>query len=407
MPDIVTQRDSHSVDGTPGSQSSHSASPAARNRRESSKSVVVIPWWAIVWTFALLLALPWFLEQIQYALVRGRERAEADTAREQLREVRMDDVSRVFRLVAQSTSPSVVHIRSRRKTQPIVQASEDAADRSEDYLPQGEGSGVVMDPSGLILTNYHVIEDSDTIDVRLGDGREVKAHLVGEDEHTDLAVLRVSAGKLMPAIWGQSTELKVGDFVWAIGSPFGLDRSITFGIVSAKGRRGMLERGFQNFLQTDAAVNPGNSGGPLVDSQGRVVGINTAIVGTSFQGVSFAIPSEVARRVYEQIVSGEAVQFGFLGVEPIDLTGILREKLKLKDEDLGAYIQRVVPRNPAADAGLRVDDVIVEWNGRPITGENDLRLAVVATHVGEGAVVRYIREGRVQEAVVNVGFRGD
>ena len=190
----------------------------------------------------------------------------------------------------------------------------------------GQGSGVIIDPAGYILTNYHVVRGANEIRISLSDGRKVDANLVGRDAATDLAVLKVAADGLLAAEWGDSNDLEVGALVWAVGSPFGLQRSITFGILSAKNRAGVAGTVYQDFLQTDAAVNPGNSGGPLVDARGRVVGINTAIVGEAYQGISFAIPSSVARGVYERLkTTGRVERAGWVSVSRMSRTRWLND----------------------------------------------------------------------------------
>jgi serine protease Do len=262
---------------------------------------------------------------------------------------------------------------------------------------RGQGSGVIIDPEGYIVTNYHVVLGAREIQVSLSDGRVVSARIVGVDTLTDLAVLKIDSDKLIAAEWGNSDDLRVGALVWAVGSPFGLERTITFGILSAKHRSGMAGEVYQDFLQTDAAVNPGNSGGPLVDAHGRVIGINTAILGDSYQGVSFAIPSSVAKNVYQRLKTSGQVARGWLGVQlrEVDEEDILRYGLS---DMKGAFVARVVDEPdvpcPARDAGIQVRDVVIDWNGTPITKPAELIRLVAMTDAGTTATVVVLRGGR-------------
>ena len=252
---------------------------------------------------------PVVIEEIQYGITRGRQRAEYETSGEALKNLELARLSTAYQMVTQRVGPSVVHIE--------VEFGDDDATLSEEGhsifgrprglprhpLDRGQGSGVIVDADGYLLTNLHVIHGASEIFVTLSDGRRVSASIVGLDDLTDLAVLKVNARQLIPATWGNSDELHEGALVWAMGSPFGLKRSVTSGIVSAKNRAGMAGTPYQDFLQTDAAVNPGNSGGPLVDVSGKVVGINTMIVGATYQGISFAVPSTVAKKVYDSHIA--------------------------------------------------------------------------------------------------------
>ncbi len=240
----------------------------------ASRAVYRLTWCLTILGFMLVIVsgLPLLVEEIQYRLERGRQRAQVEIATAGLGNMHLSELSRAYQMVSQRVAPSVVHIN-------IVesrggQAEEDVADGEAEPLRKqrrrfdsGQGSGVVVDVQGFIVTNRHVIEDARQIEVVLSDGRRRPARVVGLDELTDIAVLRVEASGLIPAEWGDSEELDVGALVWAVGSPFGLERSITFGILSAKNRAGVAGTPFQNLMQTDAAVNPGNSCGPLVDTQ--------------------------------------------------------------------------------------------------------------------------------------------
>jgi serine protease Do len=226
---------------------------------------------------------------------------------------------------------------------------------------------------------------------------------VGEDAASDLAVLKINVPGLVAAKWGDSDKLNVGDQVLAVGSPYGLARTVTAGIISAKGRRGMaLGSVYQDFLQTDAAVNPGNSGGPLVNMRAEVVGINTAIYGRAYQGISFAIASNIAQDVCERLRKTGRVERGWLGVQLQEIDPRLASRLRLKNTR-GALVSAVVAGSPAERAGLQPGDVILQWNGKPINSRDDLPLAVAATPVGKSAKVLLVREGQQMELAVTVG----
>ena len=271
----------------------------------------------LAFLIVLSLALPWTVGRLWYSINRARLLAEYDVAGEMLNEEsgeregsdgassQLQQVSqRIGPLVSQRVGPSVVHISTTDRGEgPSSRNLPRGFQDSNNFPSRGQGSGVVVDADGYILTNRHVVYESDTIKVKLSDGRSLEGTIVGVDTLTDLALLKVDARGLIPVEWGNSDKLKVGSFVWAVGSPFGLERSITFGILSAKHRSAQVGQYHQDFLQTDAAVNPGNSGGPLVDSSGKLVGINTAIMGETYQGISFAVPSNVAHDVYSRLLA--------------------------------------------------------------------------------------------------------
>jgi serine protease Do len=330
----------------------------------------------LLWVFTLLtivLVAPSVVGRIEYALVSARERARLDVARANLADFQLDQLSGAFRMLAQSVGPSVVNIRTPRG-------------RGE-----GQGSGVIIDSDGYIITNNHVVEGIDTAEIQLSDGRRGDATVIGVDPVTDIAVLKTTMGDLVAAEWGDSNDLQVGDVVWALGSPFGLQKSITFGILSAKERRGITgSRVIQEFLQTDAAVNPGNSGGPLVNHEGKVIGINTAIIGPSYQGISFAVPSELAKMSYEAVLEHGYVPRGFLGVSPDEVPDELAAELDL-ERGTGVAVMQVEPNTPAAKAGLRRYDVILSWNGAEYDDPTLLSRAIAATPVGDPVPVKIVR----------------
>ncbi|GAB4170559.1 MAG: Do family serine endopeptidase [Rhodocyclaceae bacterium] len=266
---------------------------------------------------------------------------------------------------------------------------------------QSLGSGVIVSPEGYILTNNHVAE-ADEIEVALHDGRKFKAKVVGTDPESDLAVLRISAGGKLPAITlAPPDSLRVGDVVLAIGNPFGVGQTVTMGIVSALGRSRLGINTFENFIQTDAPINPGNSGGALVDSNGALVGINTAIYSRNPEGASvgigFAIPVSLARSVMEQIIRSGSVTRGFLGVEAQIITPELAESFNLKSTE-GALIARVVPGSPAARAGVRAGDVLVEVGGKPVRDPSGMLDLIAAIKPGETVRLKLRRDGREFEA---------
>jgi serine protease Do len=267
---------------------------------------------------------------------------------------------------------------------------------------QDQGSGVIIDTEGYILTNYHVVDNATEISIELSDGSKHEAQFIGIDPATDLAVLKINAANLTAAPWGKSADLEVGDPVLAIGNPFGLDHTVTAGILSATGRKAEVEKvSYQNFLQTDAAVNPGNSGGPLVNMKGQIVGINTAIVGPTYQGISFAIPSDMARDVYEQLVKNGKVARGWLGVEMRELTPEQAERLGVH----GILVARVIPGSPAAKAGIEPGDIITKWNGKPVATRADLGFQVAWSKVGDKVSVTVQRDDETKELKVIVGLR--
>ncbi len=268
---------------------------------------------------------------------------------------------------------------------------------------RGVGSGFIISKDGLILTNAHVVDQADEVTVKLSDRREYKAKVLGSDPATDVAVLKIDASDLPVVSMGDASRLGVGDYVLAIGSPFGFEQSATAGIVSAKGRS-LPGDGYVPFIQTDVAVNPGNSGGPLFDTNGNVVGINSQIYSRSggYQGVSFAIPIDVALRVKEQIVTNGKVSHARLGVSIQELNQSLAESFKLKQPN-GALVSSVAPGSAAAKAGLESGDVILGFNGQPIERSGDLPALVGASRPGDKATLEVWRSGKKIELPVVLG----
>ena len=268
------------------------------------------------------------------------------------------------------------------------------------------GSGVIVSASGFVLTNHHVVEAADEIEVALADGKKLLAKVVGNDPETDLAVLRVNADNLPAITFGSSDALKVGDVVLAIGNPFAVGQTVTGGIVSALGRTGLGINTFENFIQTDAAINPGNSGGALIDAGGNLVGINTAIFSRSggSMGIGFAIPVSTAKMVLEQIVKSGSVTRGWIGVEVQEITPAISESFKLGVQR-GALIANVLRGGPADRAGVRQGDVLMEVEGKPVADPTAMLNLIAALQPGAPAKMKLKRQGQEVEATVNVGRR--
>lgn len=265
------------------------------------------------------------------------------------------------------------------------------------------GSGFIISADGYVMTNNHVIRDADEVIVRLSDRREYNAKVVGTDERSDVALLKIDATNLPAVKVGKSKDLKVGEWVLAIGSPFGFDHSVTAGIVSAKGRS-LPRENYVPFIQTDVAINPGNSGGPLFNLDGEVVGVNSQIYSRTggFMGLSFAIPIEVAMNVADQLKTKGHVTRGWLGVLIQDVTGELAESFDM-DKPRGALVSRVLPDSPASKAGFEVGDIILQFNGDEVDHSKDLPPLVGRTPVNESVPVRVLRQGKVRTLKVVIG----
>jgi len=258
---------------------------------------------------------------------------------------------------------------------------------------QAAGSGVIVDAkNGYIITNNHVVQNAEEITIVTTDGQKLNARLLGTDPEADVAVVKVAAGKLTAVPFGDSDSLKVGDFVIAVGNPFGLGQTVTSGIVSALGRSGLGIEGYEDFIQTDASINPGNSGGALVNLKGELIGINTAIIGPSGGnvGIGFAIPVNMARAIMDQLVRHGEVRRGQLGVHIQDLTPDLAAALGT-DATAGAVVAKVEPGSAAETAGVKTGDVIVAVNGEPVHGASDLRNKIGLARVGDAMSLGIVR----------------
>ena len=268
---------------------------------------------------------------------------------------------------------------------------------------QATGSGVIVDAAqGYVLTNSHVVENASSIEVTTKDNRRLKARLVGRDPETDIAVLQVPSGNLTAVPMGDSDRLQVGDFVLAVGNPFGLGQTVTSGIISALGRSPGIE-GYEDFIQTDASINPGNSGGPLVDLQGRIVGINTAIVAPSGGnvGIGFAVPIGMARQVMDQLTRYGEIKRGRIGVAIQDLTPDIAQALGTKYTQ-GAVIARVEPGSPAERAGLRTNDLVIAVNGSPMRSGTELRNRVGLSRIGDEVELTVDRRGSERTMAIRI-----
>ncbi|TMH88359.1 MAG: Do family serine endopeptidase [Betaproteobacteria bacterium] len=269
------------------------------------------------------------------------------------------------------------------------------------------GSGVIVSPKGYILTNHHVVEAADEIEVALADGRKLKAKAVGSDLETDIAVLQVEGGSVPAITFGDTDAMRVGDVVLAIGNPYGFGQTVTMGIVSALGRSQLGINTFENFIQTDAAINPGNSGGALVDAAGNLVGINTAIYsqrsGGSL-GIGFAIPASSAKQIMEQIIQTGGVTRGWIGVEAREITPEMGESFRLGATS-GVLIEGVLRGGPAERAGLKPGDVLVAIEGKPVKDPNSMLNLVAALVPGKPASIRLRRDNKDVELQVAVGKR--
>lgn len=298
-----------------------------------------------------------------------------------------------YRDIVKSVMPAVVSIDSKvRARRPFMR---------RDEAEIGFGSGVIVDPKGVILTNYHVVDGADFVEVRLSDGRKFTSQSIQGDRKTDLAIIRLNVDKPLPALEiGDSDRIEVGDRVLAIGAPYGLTGSVTHGIISAKSRNLRLNV-YEDFLQTDAAINPGNSGGPLVSLDGKLIGINSAIKSRSggFQGISLAISSNLAKTVMQQLLKDGVVRRGYLGVQIRDVDAEVAGVFKVK-EGSGVLITRVFSDTPGFKGGLRAGDIVTAIGGKPVREGSELLKVVAALPLGQGVDVALLRDGKDQSIKV-------
>ncbi len=277
---------------------------------------------------------------------------------------------------------------------------------SREVHPQGMGSGVIISPDGQILTNAHVVKDAEEIKVTISDKRSFKAKVIGVDPESDIAVIKIDAKGLPTATLGDSSKLQVGEIVFAIGNPFGLNRTVTSGIVSATGRTNVGIIDYEDFIQTDAAINPGNSGGPLVNIDGDVIGINTAIATRSggYQGIGFAIPSSSAKLIMDDLIKHGKVKRGLLGVNIQDMNDSLAKSFGRKDAE-GALVSQVIEGSPAEKAGIKAGDIILKFNNQTVTGAANLKNLVGREKPSTSATLTIYRDKKIIEVPVKIGER--
>ncbi|WP_390621403.1 S1C family serine protease [Novipirellula artificiosorum] len=408
---FVGQEDTRSADANraieaevSSEESDGPAEPPQRTRQPDPivQSLMLLATMAVMLAAARF-AVPQIVEEIRYAWHRGELRAEYDTGNEGLKNVSLDSLSQAYQMVTAAVGPSVVHIEVARKLDTHHSAVARFT-RSDASMVADQGSGVIIDEAGYLVTNRHVIADGEGITVTLSDGRRTPATVVGTDALTDVAVLKIQADRLMPIAWGDSDRCRVGSPVWAVGSPFGLDRTVTFGILSGKHRMVRASTQYQDFMQSDVAVNPGNSGGPLVDARGRLVGINTAIVGETYQGVSFSIPSNVVHQVYERLKATGKVERGWLGV---GLTDVADNQLIGDDARVrGAVISTVTDgESPASVAGLKAGDLILRVNRQAVADVGHLMRMIGDSVANTVVELEIYRDDQKMTLPVRLGTR--
>ncbi len=370
----------------------------------------------LVLLIAVRLIVPSLVESVRYGWYRGQLRAEYEMSGERLKHVSLDSLADVSQMVSQRVGPSVVHIN-------LLQGAEDQSPMQKILMHQtpkhfieGQGSGFVVDKAGYILTNHHVVDGVGKIDVTTSDGRRLEAEVVGVDPPTDLALLKVDATDLMPIRWGNSEQIVVGSPVWAVGSPFGLQQTVTFGIISGKHRVDLHGTRYESsvragtaygdLMQSDVALNPGNSGGPLVNSMGDVIGVNAAILGETYRGISFSIPSKVAMRVAQQLVKAGEVARGWLGVSMRDLED--EQRFNSEGRAQAGVLVIGFPRtgdSPAHDAGIEIGDVILSFNGKPVMNQTELMGFIGEADAGTVVPIEVRRGGDTLAMQVTLGKR--
>ncbi len=305
------------------------------------------------------------------------------------------------------TSKLIAPRRNSMSDDPLLRHFFNRPERAPDQKVQNSlGSGVIVNKQGYILTNNHVIQGADEILVALKDGRSTQAHIVGVDPETDLAVLKINIKNAPYLVFANSNSTKVGDVVLAIGNPFGVGQTVTSGIISAQGRSDLGLSTFENFIQTDAAINPGNSGGALINTQGQLIAINTAIFSRSggSQGIGFAIPTSLAQGVMSQIIEHGRTMRGWLGVEVQDLNAALAESLRTQTLQ-GAVIAGIQEKGPAARSGIRPGDVIIEADSLPIHNSRSMINVIAGRMPGSKFPIKFLRGGKEYEVMVQIGER--
>ena len=391
------------------------------NPRQLAYSTLLSLLVVLVLLIAVRLIVPSLVESVRYGWYRGQLRAEYEMSGERLRHVSLDSLADVSQLVSKRVGPSVVHIN-------LLQNGDEAVavrnPLQKFLLPQqgtrqvveGQGSGFVVDKTGYILTNHHVIDGVGRIEVTTSDGRRLDAFVVGMDPPTDLALLKVDASDLMPIAWGDSEQIVVGSPVWAVGSPFGLQQTVTFGIISGKHRvdlRGTryesnvrASTAYGDLMQSDVALNPGNSGGPLVNSMGDVIGVNAAILGETYRGISFSIPSKVAQRVAQQLIAEGEVARGWLGVAMRELEDDMRFDKEGRIQP-GVIVNGFAGEgeSPAREAGLEIGDIILSFDSQPVKNQVDLMRLIGEADAGAVVPIEIRRGEETLALQVKLGRR--
>lgn len=371
-------------------------------------------WLIFAQTATVLLAIFFVISTLRPELLPWKPRGEIVTVKEAVPVVeteRPDSYSKA----AEIAMPSVVNIFTSKeiKEEPSHPLLNDPMFRrffgeqeSKARRTSSLGSGVIVSPNGYILTNHHVVEAADEVEIALVDGRKAKASIIGSDPETDLAVLKIKLEELPAITFGQSQQVKVGDVVLAVGNPFGVGQSVTMGIVSAMSRSRVGINTFEDFIQIDAAINPGNSGGALTDTSGNLIGINTAIYSSSggSLGIGFAIPIHVAKQIMEQIIQSGSVTRGWLGVSMQDMTQDLAESFGL-DSPIGALVASVLRDGPADKAGIKPGDIIIAVEGKPMKNSSDMLNRVAALSPNDKVAVTVIRNKQEKTIQVTVGIR--
>ncbi|MEW6585157.1 MAG: DegQ family serine endoprotease, partial [Nitrospirota bacterium] len=361
---------------------------------------------------ALLFALVVFI----FGLVETRQPRPADAAVSRESADILSKTSRAMAEIVAAVKPAVVNISSTQKVKgggmqspflddPFFRRffGNRPPDKPREHKRSGLGSGVIVDKNGYILTNNHVVKGADEIKVKLSDNREFTGKVIGSDPQTDLAVVKIDSDNLPVLKLGDSDRLQIGETVLAVGNPFGLNQTVTSGIVSATGRANVGIADYEDFIQTDAAINPGNSGGALVNVSGELVGINTAIFSTSggYQGIGFAIPSNMAKSVMESLISSGKVVRGWLGIYIQPLTKELAKQFNISDEK-GALVGDVIEDSPAEKAGMQRGDIVLEFEGKKVEDPRSLRNMVAGTRPGKEVTVKLVRDGKQKTVKVKI-----
>lgn len=417
-PELVEHSTAIHVQIQDGAEETSESSQSSRDShpRQLAYSTLLSLMVVLVLLGAVRLIVPSLVESVRYGWYRGQLRAEYEMSGERLKHVSLDSLADVSQLVSKRVGPSVVHIN-------LLQNLDGQSEMQKILMPQvsrqfveGQGSGFVVDKSGYILTNHHVVEGVGRIDVTTSDGRRLEAEVVGVDPPTDLALLKVEAKDLMPINWGDSEQIVVGSPVWAVGSPFGLQQTVTFGIISGKHRVDLRGTRYEtsvkagtaygDLMQSDVALNPGNSGGPLVNSMGDVIGVNAAILGETYRGISFSIPSKVAKRVAQQLVTAGEVARGWLGVSMRDLDD--DQRFNSEGRAQAGVAVMGFPRtgdSPARDAGIKVGDIILNFDGKPVMNQSELMRFIGEADAGAIVPIEIRRGDEVISMQVTLGKR--